>query len=367
MGEGRFPRLASPCSTRNPATQATPRPPQIVALASNLRIRLAKPYIYISTFFTFLRYYSLAPPPTPAIQDPVLSISDRRFPCPCTLLLCMGAWPDLQITPRSNLHLSYIVESPQSRSFFLSPVPLSSPSPLPPPWTPMYAISTLGHRYGSIRPSKRRIAHPMTVRTVLDCVLIPISLASVSKRRAVIDHFGLTIRIFFRCAIGVLLTSCDECCSYRDVARRRSSWRVGIGGRGCLLCLVLAPQPRSDRPDLTSQLTGALIIPAIIQKAQQNLTLHHAVLVLNFATLSCVASLSSAPLVPIWRGMKKKDETMEQFRREELQKTQGRKVLSFALLTQIILQWVWAVLLFVDPYYAQVPVRPSRLFSDGPI
>lgn len=52
---------------------------------------------------------------------------------------------------------------------------------------------------------------------------------------------------------------------------------------------------------------------------------------------------------------------MEEFRKEELQKTQGRKVLSFAIFTQIILQWVWAVLLFVDPYYAQVPVSTLRL------
>jgi hypothetical protein len=39
-------------------------------------------------------------------------------------------------------------------------------------------------------------------------------------------------------------------------------------------------------------LTAAMVIPAIIQKSQQTLTLYHATLVLNFATFSSIASLA---------------------------------------------------------------------------
>ena len=43
----------------------------------------------------------------------------------------------------------------------------------------------------------------------------------------------------------------------------------------------------------------------MIQKLQGSLTLYHATLILNFATLSTVASLCVAPLVQIWRRGKK--------------------------------------------------------------
>lgn len=83
--------------------------------------------------------------------------------------------------------------------------------------------------------------------------------------------------------------------------------------------------------------------------------------------MSTVASLASAPMVPIWRGAQKHGRgraAEKAFEAEEHHKTQGRKVLSFAVLTQIILQWVWAVLLFVDPYYAQVPVSDTHFLDD---
>ncbi|KAG8863339.1 hypothetical protein FRB96_008831 [Tulasnella sp. 330] len=127
------------------------------------------------------------------------------------------------------------------------------------------------------------------------------------------------------------------------------------------LLMVMCPEDAAAGAWASTVLTAALIIPAIIQKAQQNITLHHSVLVLNFATLSCVASLASAPLVPIWRGMKRPDETNEEFAQEQLERTQGRKVLSFAILVQIILQWTWTVLLFVDPYYNQTPCSGSTV------
>ncbi|KAG8986978.1 hypothetical protein FRB94_002316 [Tulasnella sp. JGI-2019a] len=127
------------------------------------------------------------------------------------------------------------------------------------------------------------------------------------------------------------------------------------------LLMVMSPEDAAGGAWAATVLTAALIIPAIIQKTQQNITLHHSVLVLNFATLSCVASLASAPLVPIWRGVRRPGESSEEFAKEQLERTQGRKVLSFAILAQIILQWVWSVLLFVNPYYAQTPCSGSTV------
>ncbi|KAF8315136.1 hypothetical protein DL93DRAFT_922417 [Clavulina sp. PMI_390] len=48
-------------------------------------------------------------------------------------------------------------------------------------------------------------------------------------------------------------------------------------------------------------LTVALVSAAILQKSRQNMTLHDAVLVLNFITLSSVASIAVAPMSDIWR------------------------------------------------------------------
>jgi hypothetical protein len=45
-------------------------------------------------------------------------------------------------------------------------------------------------------------------------------------------------------------------------------------------------------------LTMSLVIPAVIQKKQGALTLYHATLVLNFATLSSISSLAMVHNVP---------------------------------------------------------------------
>jgi hypothetical protein len=57
-------------------------------------------------------------------------------------------------------------------------------------------------------------------------------------------------------------------------------------------------------------LTAAAIIPGIYQKSQQSLTIYHATQVLNFATISALVNLASAPLCEIWRP--KPDEEPEQ-------------------------------------------------------
>ncbi|KZV95509.1 hypothetical protein EXIGLDRAFT_834322 [Exidia glandulosa HHB12029] len=49
-------------------------------------------------------------------------------------------------------------------------------------------------------------------------------------------------------------------------------------------------------------LTASVILPAITQKKLHELTLHHAMLCLNFATLSTIAALASAPVCGIWRA-----------------------------------------------------------------
>ena len=96
-------------------------------------------------------------------------------------------------------------------------------------------------------------------------------------------------------------------------------------------------------------------------KSQRNITLHHAVLVLNFATLSTIASIAAAPMVPIWRRVRHGGKSAESYDREVEDRTRGRIILSFALLAQIVMQWLWAIIIFVDPFYAQNPVSAGLL------
>ncbi|KAH7068583.1 hypothetical protein BKA62DRAFT_735474 [Auriculariales sp. MPI-PUGE-AT-0066] len=49
-------------------------------------------------------------------------------------------------------------------------------------------------------------------------------------------------------------------------------------------------------------LTMAVIIPAFMQKKAGEITLHHALVVLNFATMSTIAAFASAPLCTFWRA-----------------------------------------------------------------
>ncbi|RDX44159.1 hypothetical protein OH76DRAFT_1559898 [Lentinus brumalis] len=127
-------------------------------------------------------------------------------------------------------------------------------------------------------------------------------------------------------------------------------------------------------------LTGALVIAAMVQKMNQSITLHHAVLTLNFATLSCISSLAVAPTLSIWRLTPREyyakrlardilddDEdhqdrmitdavdTMTGRHRKRIERAQSRQrlILAIAILTQVVLQWAWGIWLFVSPVYSQ--------------
>ncbi|KAH7097636.1 hypothetical protein BKA62DRAFT_774105 [Auriculariales sp. MPI-PUGE-AT-0066] len=153
-------------------------------------------------------------------------------------------------------------------------------------------------------------------------------------------------------------------------------------------CLVaLSPEDSPGAAWGATLLTAAIIVPAMVQKKQLQLSLYHATLVLNFATLSSLASLAVAPLCPIWRekGMvvplqQRLQEQLEgrgshqlenaaqepEFKdefiapmdepntlRSEKEITYQRIVLSVALLAQVALQWSYAILLFTSPYFAE--------------
>lgn len=121
----------------------------------------------------------------------------------------------------------------------------------------------------------------------------------------------------------------------------------------------------------------AILIPAIKQKREQNITIYHATLVLNFATFSSLVSLSVAPMCAVWRKTgftdhsSRIDETQVDILGEEaalsvrntgpdslnnlprLKVHRERLSLSLALLAQVALQWTWTTMLLTDPEYAQ--------------
>lgn len=65
----------------------------------------------------------------------------------------------------------------------------------------------------------------------------------------------------------------------------------------------------------------------------------------------------------MWRRVLTKGKTIEAYDYEVGNKIRGRAIHYCALLVQIILQWTWAALFFVDPYYAQAPVLPHSIFA----
>ncbi|KAI0738827.1 hypothetical protein C8Q80DRAFT_212488 [Daedaleopsis nitida] len=126
--------------------------------------------------------------------------------------------------------------------------------------------------------------------------------------------------------------------------------------------------------------TGSLVIAAIVQKQAQTITLHHAILTMNFATLSSIGSLAVAPTLPIWRlspqeyyarrvarelldddeghqdrmvGQAVEAMTKGHKRRIVRAQSRARLFLAIALLTQVVLQWAWGIVLFVSPVYSQ--------------
>ncbi|KAG8992141.1 hypothetical protein FRB94_011942 [Tulasnella sp. JGI-2019a] len=100
-------------------------------------------------------------------------------------------------------------------------------------------------------------------------------------------------------------------------------------------------------------LTAALIGPALLQKAQVNMTLHHAYIVAGLGTLSSVSSLATAPMVPIWRGRRQATRLDAVYAIDDAESERGRVVLAVALMIQIVLVFAWVTLLFVNPQYAQ--------------
>ncbi|KAH7097638.1 hypothetical protein BKA62DRAFT_774107 [Auriculariales sp. MPI-PUGE-AT-0066] len=218
------------------------------------------------------------------------------------------------------------------------------------------------------------------------------------------------------CSSNRVGNTCYGICPNPDLA--------GIGVRlafylqAALNALLVAVSPE-DSPGAAwgaTLLVSAVVIPAWVQKKQGQLSLYHATLVLNFATLSSLASLAVAPLCPIWRekGMsiplqqrlheqldgrqqvppessplfdvssplqpefanelsdvsddehsvvggehdqargEEDDDAAEQPPSRRKDVTYQRIVLSFALLAQVALQWSYAVLLFTSPYYAEL-------------
>ncbi|KIO28097.1 hypothetical protein M407DRAFT_72334, partial [Tulasnella calospora MUT 4182] len=164
------------------------------------------------------------------------------------------------------------------------------------------------------------------------------------------------------CAMDIIPTCCGICPN-QDLS--------GIGVRSAFylqalmnaVLIVISPDDGAEAAWASTILTGALVIPAMIQKFQEQMTLHHATLVLNFATLSTIATVATAPMVPIWRKTDSAAQIAEAYKRAsrgekkaaEENSRRGRIVLSVVLLAQIILQWTWAVIIFVHPYYGQAP------------
>ncbi|KAG8906596.1 hypothetical protein FRC01_007951 [Tulasnella sp. 417] len=69
-------------------------------------------------------------------------------------------------------------------------------------------------------------------------------------------------------------------------------------------------------------------------------------------------------MVPIWRVLRKKHEDIEEvFQKELEERARGRIILSLALGAQIVLQWTWTVLMFVDPFYAQNPCSAETIIA----
>ncbi|KAI0073010.1 hypothetical protein K474DRAFT_1711093 [Panus rudis PR-1116 ss-1] len=140
------------------------------------------------------------------------------------------------------------------------------------------------------------------------------------------------------------------------------------------LLMFLSPSDSVPSAWAGTILTAALVIAAVVQKLKQTLSLHHATLILNFATLSCISSLAAAPVLPIWRLTPQQYYSRE-FARDVLgeshdmvengvytnarkkrikaAQSRARLILTLALLIQVVLQWAWGIIMFVSPTYSQ--------------
>ncbi|KJA13145.1 hypothetical protein HYPSUDRAFT_73135 [Hypholoma sublateritium FD-334 SS-4] len=145
-----------------------------------------------------------------------------------------------------------------------------------------------------------------------------------------------------------------------------------------------SPEDSSQGAWTAAILTASVTIPAFVQKRQRQLSIYHATLVLNFATFSSIVSLAVAPMCTIWRERPVEDYTIllpddiqitvydegeeiqvdqpnQSFNVPQRKVHRQRLVLSLALVTQIALQWTWAVMLFTDPEYAQKACNPYTI------
>ncbi|KAG8874510.1 hypothetical protein FRB98_008392 [Tulasnella sp. 332] len=137
---------------------------------------------------------------------------------------------------------------------------------------------------------------------------------------------------------------------------------AGIGVRSAFyfnsianaLLVAVSPSDAAAGAWSSTILTAALIGPALLQKAWQNMTLHHAYIVAALGTLSAVSSLATAPMVPIWRGGKQATRLdAVDYSMDKAESERGRVVLAFALIIQIVLVFAWVTFLFVNPQYSQ--------------
>lgn len=180
---------------------------------------------------------------------------------------------------------------------------------------------------------------------------------------------------------GLWTGNCTALCPNQDLAG--IGVRVAFYFQSLVTALLVIFSPTDSVPTAWAGtlLTATLVVAAMVSKAGGNLTLHHATLVLNFATLSCISSLAVAPMLPIWRlspgeyyeqerqrhalilgdGGAEVNQTIiessmwSNVRKREVKRAQrrARLVLSLAILIQVLMQWAWAIYMFVSWTYSQ--------------
>ncbi|KDQ15135.1 hypothetical protein BOTBODRAFT_303248 [Botryobasidium botryosum FD-172 SS1] len=135
-----------------------------------------------------------------------------------------------------------------------------------------------------------------------------------------------------------------------------------------VILVCVSPEDSTQGAWSATVLTISLVIPAMVLKYQQGITLHHATLALNFATFSALASLAVAPRCSIWRKEMALDDNNLTSREKRAKlptalkvQHRGRVILSVALLMQVSLQWIWAIILFTHPWYSQTDCSGSTI------
>ncbi|GBE85478.1 hypothetical protein SCP_0706650 [Sparassis crispa] len=193
-----------------------------------------------------------------------------------------------------------------------------------------------------------------------------------------------------QCSSSNSAYGCSAICPNTDLAGL--GVRAAFYGQSVLntLLVVFSPRDAVASAWASTLLTGGLVIAAIVQKINTNITLHHALLTLNFATISCISSLAVAPLLPIW-CLRPSDYYARELARNAIsgpntlhgdadgnvlvsevyvnthkkkikaEQNKERLILSLALLTQVVLQWAWGIILFVSPAYNQTCINANTI------